>query len=393
MITQWILQWTTVFYAASLFFSQTSMDVFGTLMLIALLWMGLRWKEQLSRKSILNSAGLVDFLFPLWVILIFVSFAVSGFINQSWYNEILNFKWIIGFYALATVMKYLEPNEKILLPAPIVLIFAALYAGAVWFLGFDPITSSSLPVTSWGAVSSGGFLANPEVYAQVVSVVICLVYGLFFAHYKWREKSMWILLAAATFLGISLLLTMRSDLWVVALVAIVLMIMTMSLRLGIGFLFLKLLGFYILSLIWTDFGKALSWFFHERIDAIPELFQQNFEMARENLLTGIELGHPATYLGQYDYYLVCTGILGLLIFLSIQIYFLVLNFQVWFRVSSRNVFHQGMALGLLGAQFSILLSNLFYRNFDNPIMINVIIFAWALVVWLSYEYRVIRERV
>lgn len=393
MIVQWLIQWTTILFAGAVFFSQTMMDAMATSMILVLLWMAFRWKEQHSRKNLFTSIGFADYLLPAFFVWCIISLGINGFQPAEWFNELLEMKWILFFFGLVTVICYLVPDEKSILPTTIFISIIALYAIVVWGLGFEPITGQNLKEHIGGLKMTGGFYLDPVVHATIMALVLSVFCGMFFAAYKWREKSMWPLLIAIVLCAVSLLLTLQVDLWVTTLAAVVLMAMLMSFRFGLLFLFAKIVGIYLVSLVWGDLGTMLNAFFHEKLVGIVLKFHQQFETVRENLLFGFGLGHSAEYFGQYDQLLLTVGAIGVAIFLLVQIYFLILSLQIWARVSSKNVFQQGLTLGVIGAQICILLSGLFHPLFDHAMTLNLILIIWACVIWLAYEYRVLREKI
>ena len=122
----------------------------------------------------------------------------------------------------------------------------------------------------------------------------------------------------------------------------------------------------------------------ENIAALPEYYKK--------------LGAPADMLvshahNQYLHMLAGTGVIGLIIYLVIVLYFLILALRVWYRLSSRETYHQGLALGLVGAQVAFLVGGFTEANLEHSKMKHTVIFLWALTAWLAYEHRVLRERV
>ena len=88
-----------------------------------------------------------------------------------------------------------------------------------------------------------------------------------------------------------------------------------------------------------------------------------------------------------------TGIVGFIVYMGVFVYFLVLAIRVFLQIGSRQGFHQGLALGLIGAQVAYFVGGLTEANLEHEKIKHTIIFVWALTVWLAQEYRVLRVRV
>lgn len=390
---QWLLQWLVILFAGSLFFPAISTDVLGGLLVLLLLWMGYRWKEQLSQRRLLISAGPLNYLFPIWIAIVVVGFAFRDFEPSDWYFQLLFFKWIFLFYFLLTAVRYLQPDEKVILPTSIFLCLLSACTIAIWFLGFEPLTSSELTKGPMGLPAAGSVFIGPEVFSLLLSCLVCLTSGLFIAHMKWNERGRWILFFSTVLMASALFLTMQVDVWLSTLLAVVLIAMLMSFRFAMFYLLVKVSGIIGVAYFWEEFRQAFYVRWTQIAESATTSFQQNFESVQNHFFLGVGFGHQSHYLGQYDALLVTTGLAGFIIFVVIQFAFLSLSFRVWQRVNSKDVFHQGLTLGLIGAQFSLLFLGLLHQQLEQPNMVTLMILLWAMVIYLAYEYRVLRERI
>jgi hypothetical protein len=406
-----ILYWFIILFASSLLISQTAMDVFSFLTSLSVLWLGYRWREQHSRNKLFMSVGW-DWLFLAWFVITLIGIAVAGFPGESW-KVLIDFKWLIVFYLLLTGIKYMNPTERLVTPFAIVFAVCSFYAVLVWVIGFDPIfPDRPLQTFANGLPRSGGFLYQPIVFAQLYSLPLCLLAGLFLSYVRWKERGRWWLLTAIIIGCLAILFSFTRGVWISVSLAFLIMSFLVSRRLGFSLLICSLLLFGGLYKFWPGFRDRIEYALNGGDSERLWIWQANLEMFRDHPIIGVgygqnvplleeyyhKIGAPSGLIishahNQYLQMLSGTGALGFTVWLTIMLYFLSLAYRVWKKVSARNPFHQGFALGLIGAQAAFLLGGLTEANLEHAKMKYALMFIWAFTVWLAYEYRVIREKI
>ena len=225
-----ILQCMVALLATSLLVSQTGIDLFASLMVLVLLWMGYRWREQRSTHTLWNPVG-IEWVFVAWFAVVLAGYAVNGFPGDNWYIKLIDFKWILIFYLLLAALRYLKPKESWIRPAAVVFGICNLYAIAIWFLGFDPVhPNDPMLVIEDYTVRTGGFIAQPMVFAQLYQLPLCLFFGIWLMMIRWKEKRSWILGICELLGFIALILSFTRGVWISFAVAILVMTFLFSRR-------------------------------------------------------------------------------------------------------------------------------------------------------------------
>jgi O-antigen ligase len=398
-------------FAASLLISQSAMDAMASLLTVTMVWFAYRWRQQRSVHTLVHSMG-ADWLFGLWILVVFVGFVVQGFPSDHWVLVMLDFKWLIVFYVVVAALMYIRPKEKIWPWMAGVFAVCSLYAIAVWFLGFDPVRpGTALETLPDGTLRTGGFLSQPIVFAHLYQLPLCVLLGLWLSMWQWREKGHWWVLAASSLGAVAILLSFSRGVWISLGVAALVMTAMFSLRMAVIVAAGGASLFAALYSLWPHFHDRIHyalqggdteriWIWKANLQMFKDHpilgigYQENIEALREYYKT---VGSPQEFMithahNQYLHMLSGTGILGLIVYLAIVIYMLVLATRVWKSISSRDFFHKGLALGVVGAQVAFLVGGLTEANLEHSKMKYALIFVWGITVWLAYEYRILREK-
>lgn len=150
-----MLMWTFGLFGLSLLMSQTAIDLFASLLVLQVMWLGYRWHQQQSPSVWWNRTG-IDWLFLLWIGVVLVGFSLRGFDGDQWYIKMLEFRWIFIFYMMITAVRYLEPKESWVKPFAIAFTICCAWAVVVWFMGFDPLhPNDKLQLTGNGVFRTG----------------------------------------------------------------------------------------------------------------------------------------------------------------------------------------------------------------------------------------------
>lgn len=394
--------------------SQTAMDVFATVLVLAVAYVAFKAQQQGSSfRSVFYSVG-IDWLFPLWLLVLGIGFFLAIENDPPWAMRLLEFRWIILLYCLVSALILVKPEASVVRPAAIFFSLFSLYAIVVYYVGIDPLKENHFLSADGGMSRAGGFFANPMTFAHSYGQVFCWFFGVGLAGLKWREQnSLWCILAIVIS-GLALLLSFTRGAQLGIAVAVVVMGMVYRLRGGLGIAALLGAFGYSLFKFWPQFHDRVVYILnpmsydHERLT----LWVTNLRIWKESPIFGIGYGENGRRLAEYYakfqvpsetlighahnqflHFLAGTGLVGLIVYLVLIIYFLVLSIRVWRVVSIKNTFHQGLVLGCLGSQIMFHIGSLTEANFEHSKVRLVLIFSWAMIVWLAYEYKVLRQRI
>ena len=407
-----LLRWLLVLFSFSLLVSQTAMDVFAGLVCLVTLYTGYRWREQNSHHTIRNSSG-ADWLLLAWVGVVFVSYLSTGFAYDNWWLEILNFKWLVVFYLLLAAIRYVQPKVSILPVVATVFGVCCLYAIVVWFLGFDPVRpGEALESLPDGTLRTGGFLSQPIVFAHLYQLPLCLIFASWLMVSRWRDRSQWILSASLVLGLVAILFSFSRGAWISLAAAMLVMTYLRSRRVAFLFVIVSVVLFGAFYKLWPNFHQRIQYAIKGGDAERVWIWKANLQIWQEHPIFGIgyeankeaskdyleKLGAPPETIishahNQYIHMLAGTGVVGLLIYLAVLGYFLQLSFRVWQSIGSREAPEKGLALGLIGAQVAFIFGGLTEANLEHAKMKYILALIWALVVWMGYEYRILRERV
>jgi len=410
-----VLIWLVGLFSLSLLMSQTAIDLFAVLIILQVLWMGFRWREQRSMKRLLNPVG-IDWLFLVWIVIVIIGYANQGFAGDNWYVKLLEFRWLIVFYMFVTALRQTEPDTNWIKVGAVGFGLCSLWAIVIWFLGFDPIHPyESLQLTGGGVFRTGGFFTQPISFAHMYQLPLCILLGCFFSMVRWRERGAWIVGLGCLLGVIAIILSFTRGVWISLTVASLVMAFLYSRRLAIMIAIAGVVAFAGAYQILPSFKERIRYTLEGGDAERIWMWKANFEMFKDHPVIGIGYGEnigaltsyyqklnaPADIIAassshahnQYLQMLAGTGILGLAIYLIIVFYFLVLALRVWRKVGSREVFYQGLTLGVIGAQVAFLVGGLTEANLEHSKMRHALLFVWALTVWLAYEFNVLREKI
>jgi O-antigen ligase len=415
-----ILLLTVALFGLSLLMSQTAIDVFATLICFEMLYMGYRWRQQqTTTHSLFNRVG-IDWLFLVWFLVVVAGFGVQAYANDSWndawYWKLLEFKWLVIFYFLLAAIRFLEPNAHWVKPLAIAFSLCSLWAIIVWFLGWDPLhPDMTLQTFPNGTLRTGGFLSQPIVFAHLYQLPLAILVGLFLTMFRWREKGTWLVGLSVLLGSIAIFLSFTRGVWISLAAAVIVMTFLFNRRMAYGLVATMVVVFLVAFKTVPVFSERVRETIQggeiERI----WIWKANFEMFKDHPIVGIgygdnvealqgyykKMGTPEFVMeaksghahNQYLQMLSGTGLLGFLVYMVIMLYFLILSIRVWYSLGSREVFHQGLTLGLIGAQVAFLVGGLTEANLEHSKIKHTLMFVWALTVWLAYEYNILREKV
>lgn len=400
-------------FVVTLLVGMTPMEVGAGLLALVAIFQIIRRKGQGSSTWALYWTGF-EWLLLLWIAVVAIGLAMSGAWEPEWTMRLLEFKWIIFLYLLVFTLFRSRLDDDVVLWIAFPIIAAGLYTVVISFLGFDPIKGVELEAMGAGGVArSGGLYSHAMTLAHCYSLIFFWFFGPFLFYFRFREKrSIWFFLCSLA-IGLAVLFTFTRGVWGALGVAMILTALIFSRRLGMLFLVAGVLTVGAMYEFWPSFQSRMDQTFsshgydQERID----IWKANIEIFKDHPIMGIGYGENARYLpeyyeklgmenhtlvshahNQYLHLLAGTGVVGLLIYLLVIGAFLRLSFKAYRAFPDKELFKKGLSLGTIGAQFCFILGGLTEANFEHAKFKYVLVMTWALVVWLAYESRVLREK-
>ena len=405
--------WLLGLFFTTLFVGMSPMEISAGLLTLFVLFTVWRRSSQESRWPFLPTH--FEILLGLWLLVIAVGFMANGIFDQTIPLKLLEFKWILFLYlaVLAVVRSRLDEDILPWLLVPIVL--ACGYAIVISFTGMDPIKNELLELSGKdGFARTGGLFSDSMTLAHVYGIVFCWFFGLLLTFGRYRDKNAIWSLIAVLFLGLTVLLTFTRGMWLGISVASVVMAFVFSRRLGSLLLATGGVLFFGLFELWPSFHQRISQSLSSTEGYDSErlwIWKANWQIFKDHPFLGAGYGENRTLMpeyfkrigapdgtlvshahNQYLHFLSGTGIIGLLFYILVLSMFFRLSCKTWNRISDRYPFHRGLCLGLLGAQVAFFVGGITEANFESAKVKYVMVMTWALVLWLAYEYRVLKSR-
>ena len=403
--------WSLVLFALSTLVSQSAMDFFSTLLCLSVLWkMYAKYQGGEKPRDLIYSIGF-DWIWILWVIWVGVSFLFSPLSDTDWLMRLVEFKWIFVLYAVIWSLHDLPIRPAAQVPAAILLGICSSYAILVWFLGFDPI-HPDYDLAPWsGGHRTGGFLSNAMTFGHIYGLYFCFLIGPTLMALKWRSPYLKFLVPALLLTGIAVILSFTRGMWLAMAVATILMTFIFQFRIGLVVTVLGSLLMWLTFQVWPALAERISHTFTNG-DERQWIWAAHWKIFLDHPITGVGYGEnyrllPEYYKmvgapdgviishahNQYLHFLAGTGVPGLIVYLMVLFFFLILNWRVYREFGPRDPFLKGLALGCLGAQIAFFVGGLTEANFEHAKIKYVMILVWSIVVWLGYETQILRRRI
>lgn len=405
--------WMLGLFFTMLFVGMSPMEISAGLLTLFVVFTVWKRSSHDSRWPFLSTK--FEVLFLLWLGVIVIGFVSNGIFDQTIPIKLSEFKWILFLYLVLLAVVRSRLDEEVLpwLLVPIVLTCG--YAIIISFTGFDPLKNEVLELSGKGGFArTGGLYSDSMTLAHVYGIIYCWFFGLLLTFGRYRDKSAIWSFAAVLLLGLTVLLTFTRGMWLGISAASVVMAFVFSRRLGVflttlgGVLFLSLYEF------WPSFRQRISQSLSSTEGYDSErlwIWKANWQIFKDHPFLGVGYGENRALMpeyfkrigapdgtlvshahNQYLHFLSGTGIIGLIFYLLVLGMFFRLSCKTWNRISDRYPFHRGLCLGLIGAQIAFVVGGLTEANFESSKVKYVMVLTWALVLWLAYEYRVLKSR-
>lgn len=398
-------------FTISILISQSMMDFFSTLLC---LYLGYQWLQ--ARRSgghLLNVTPKMGFdcLWVAWFAVTAIGFAINRPAPPEtpphfWIDRLVEFKWILILYFMLGALYIASAKESALNWFNGAILFCSGYAIIDYFhaLQNTPIQDFRL----------GGLFQFSMTYAHVYGIFFCCLLGIYFQIYPTlppKKKIFYVV--TITVLGISLLLTYTRGAWIAAFISVITM----------GFLW-RLRNGFIVIVACISLATGLYMFvpsIKKRIDftakiADPEkaktsydlervvLWKTNILIFKDHPLFGAGYGQNKFLLheyyekqglpkdqfighahNQYLHLLAGTGVLGLILYVSLLLIFAVLTLKAYLLTPKVQSLQRGLALGALGGQIFFAVGGLTESNFEHAKVRFAIMVMWALGLYLAQQ--------
>jgi O-antigen ligase len=419
------LAWLLLLFLTATLCSQSAMDFFIVLLVC---WF-LQASVQRKNPTLVNvmKSGFVKIVL-VWIVIVAIGY-INSFNNAGFGSSEMNsnlvlkglgeFKWILVLSTLIFVLDRLKDRIPLLLTQfSWSLIVASLFAIAIFFYGEDPLNHNPTE-HKWGDFyRSGGFLQSPMTLAHLYVLYFSVLAGWFIEKFSggklqfktlpYEEK---LKLAGAVLTGLAVLLSFTRGVWLGAFAGFFISLLLVKPKVLGKFLFGTSMLLATVLAMFEPFRERLFYVFNSSGYDSERfwIWKANWEIVKEHFFIGVgymhnknlvadillRLGAPSETLvshahNQYLHFLAGTGILGLIAYLALWVYFLRLNYHA-LKSSAISIagdfdWQKGVLIGCLIAQITFLVGGLTESNFEHTKVRYGVFFIWALV-WVISSSR------
>lgn len=253
---------------------------------------------------------------------------------------------------------------------------------------------------------SAGLFGSPLGYGYIAGQYVCLALAttLILAHRRLYSGVFWASLAAYVVISMSLISTFTRGVWIAMVISHLAIAFLAARRLAIGFFattaavaavaftFVEPLRWRLQTVIdpnyYSNSERVFLWLINwEMFKDYPILgigYQENENRAREY---ATRLGHPDAFTGHahnnYLQMLSGTGAVGLVLYLFIIGFMLVLTLKVWRAIPENQWWPRALVLGSLGAQLTLHIGGFTECNFKAGATSHNLMMTWAVIAAMA----------
>lgn len=396
--------WTL--FLISVLVSQSAMDFFSILFCGAWIWMYWKAKKGGQPRPLLTKFGL-ESVWILWIIIVGIGYILHPLYPSYELIRIIEFKWILILYVMIGILLLYRPDRRNL---NFLIGYMLFFAGTnllLYFADFPFLTEFRYGSTEGGFLRAGGFFADPMTFAHSFVIFFCLFLGVALLNFKEMTLKQRAWSAVALVLSVvSLILTYTRGVWI-----------GLTLSVLITFFFWRPKYSISLAVLFAAMGLGLYQFsptFQWRVNRTIEEFNGESDrkvlwkghglIFKENPTFGLGYGQNTKELrkyydrlgvregmieshahNQFLHLLAGTGVLGLLCYLSLWLFFYVVLIRLW-RLPEIQSWDRGWVLGALLAQTAFLIGGMTEANFEHSKVRFALMIMWSYIVYLGFKY-------
>jgi O-antigen ligase len=398
-------------FATSTLVSQSAMDGFAVLSIFFLIGF---WLQTHRGFPLFPRLG-VEKAFLAFAVAVVLSFLMNWNTQVLAFKRIIELKWILNFYFLASALLLFVPSWKPFQKLQWLVGFSAAFALLSPILGYDLLqgTDAIIDRTPSGVARVGGFFSNPMTFAHLHALYFFLLAGLtlkfFEASFKASLKDRLISLALTSLVGLALLLTFTRGVWAGIFVGLVAIGFILNRRWGLVILMASIIaGLSGFLLIPSVQERALQFLSSSSYDSERLwIWKANWQIFLDHPLFGIgygentlalqsyydKIGAPSGLIishshNQYLHILAGLGLFGLAAYLWMMISLFRETWRTYVLRKSTNspIWIQGLLLGALGAQISFFVGGITESNFEHSKVRYALMLVWSLAFWFRKEH-------
>lgn len=400
-------------FAISTLISQSLMDLFSTLLCLYLAFQWIKARKNGNTLTVTPKMGF-DWLWLLWFGVAAIGFALNTpppaeTPPHFWLDRLVEFKWIFILYFMVGALTLAPIKESALKWFNGALLLCSGYAVIDYFMQL-------LNAAPTDEVRLGGLFQFSMTYGHSYGMFFCALLGVFFLTYKeLSPKQRAFYFATVLVLGASVLLTYTRGVWIAVFGSVIAMCFLWRIRNG----FIAVAACAVIAgLLYVAIPSVKN-----RVDFTAKvveakttkesydtervvLWKTNLMIFKDHPLFGTGYGQNKFHLheyyekqglpkdqfighahNQYLHMLAGTGVLGLLCYLGILGTIAFMTLRAFLKIPSSKSLYKGLALGALGGQICFALGSLTESNFEHSKVRFVIMFMWAIGLWLWQETK------
>lgn len=405
--------------------SQSLMDLFAGIVVLAVLWrlrpikiasqtqthfsdndknkQNFYWKP----LSIKTWNGL-EKIFLVWLLVVALGLLTHFQSTQFVLNKLFEFKWVLVLYATAELFQFIQPSSKLLMPFLKTLCILIVIGLFVFFTGWRFENPWHFPGMFETEIRAGGIFGNYMTFSHLFAIYWTLIFGIFLRFYSKLNRKEFIWILCFLILGfLNLILTFTRGVWISLAVTIMVGVFLANWRkaLGIVFIFgvMASISYFEIPYVKERIADTQKEYYGE--SERKSLWIANIEIFKTSPLYGVGYGQNKDLLpeyfkklgisdktiishahNQYIHLLAGTGILGLLCYLIFWAFFFINAMRLWFMRRSLDLWDSGLLLGSILAMIGFMIGSLTESNFEHSKVKAGLVLIWAFLIYLGRKY-------
>lgn len=407
-----------VLFILSLQTSMSAMDFFASLLFIFTLVSAFQLRDSILKNLSYLIPRLVFIAVGGLFFTCLIGFLFFAHLEAPKVKVLFEFKWFLFLMVLTLFFNYFYSFKTLKNGFLFTFYLVLLYASLAYVFKFDLF--GDLDSLNETTIRVGGFFSNPMTFAHSFQFFVFFFLSAVLMYFSNLNQSFWLCLKNKKFLAMSLLsllgiamifLSMTRGVWIGLIIALgcglILHFRKQALKPIVAMIVLLgltiLLSPQIQHRIVKSFNPQKS-YDSERL----VLWKTNWKIFLENPIFGIGYGENKRLLrlyydkydvpqgqfeghahNQYLHFLAGTGVLGLVFYLLLFVYFIFLSAKIYITSMSSEV--KMIALGSFMGLLCFFVGGLTESNFQHAKLKYMLVFVWSLLLYLRSKQVNSRE--